>query len=161
MKKEDSSAVNRQEIEEILGQCKVCRLAMIADGQPYVIPLNFGYAWDDDGLTLYFHSGLRGKKMDALWANPRVCFELDWEAGLTGEGEMACRYSYAFRSIVGMGSVQFAENNAEKRYGFDRIMRHQTGRDGWTYTDRQLSVASVFSVRAEELSTRSKLPQKG
>lgn len=161
MRRKDREVNSREEIAEILGQCKVCRLAMIADGKPYVIPLNFGYEWDNDDLILYFHSGLKGKKIDALRANPQVCFELDWEGGVTGAGDVACRYSYAFRSIVGAGLVQFAQSNVEKRHGFDCIMRHQTGRDGWTYSDEHLSVAAVFSVRAEELSASSKMPRKG
>ena len=129
---------------------------MIADGAPYVIPLNFGYTWDDDGLTLYFHSGLKGKKIDALRADPRVCFEMDTERGLTGEGDLACRYSYAFSSIVGYGSIEFAQNNEEKRRGFDVIMQHQTGRGGWSYTDAALSVAEVFWVRADSFEASRK-----
>lgn len=161
MRRKDLEVKSRAEIEEILGLCKVCRLAMIANGKPYVVPLNFGYAWMDDELTLYFHSGLKGKKIDALQANAQVCFEMDWEGGVTGEGDVACRYSYAFRSIIGAGQVQFAQTNDEKRHGFNCIMRHQTGRDDWTFSDKHLAVASVFSVRAEELSASSKMPRKG
>lgn len=89
------------------------------DGWPYVIPMNFGYTWDEDGLTLYFHGGVKGKKIDSLRADPRICFEMDCEEGLTGEGDLACRYSYAFSSIVGYGKVEFAKDNEEKRQGFD------------------------------------------
>ena len=76
MRRKDREITGRENIEPILRACKTCRVAMIADGAPYVVPLNFGYTWDDDGLTLYFHSGLKGKKIDALRADPRVCFEL-------------------------------------------------------------------------------------
>ena len=87
MRRKDREITGRENIEPILRACKTCRVAMIADGAPYVVPLNFGYTWDDDGLTLYFHSGLKGKKIDALRADPRVCFELDTEQGVTGEGD--------------------------------------------------------------------------
>ena len=89
MRRKDREITGRENIEPILRACKTCRVAMIADGAPYVVPLNFGYTWDDDGLTLYFHSGLKGKKIDALRADPRVCFELDTEQGVTGEGDIA------------------------------------------------------------------------
>ena len=127
-----------------------------------VVPLNFGYTWDDDGLTLYFHSGLKGKKIDALRADPRVCFELDTEQGVTGEGDIACRYSFAFSSIVGYGSMEFAKTPDEKRKGFDVIMQHQTGRSGFTYNDASLSVAEVFHVRADsfEASRKALRPRK-
>ena len=102
---------------------------------------------------------MKGKKIDSLRADPRVCFELDCEEGLTGEGDLACRYSYAFSSIVGYGRVEFAEDNDEKRRGLDVIMQHQTGRMGWTYTDAALSVTEVMRVRAESFEASRKAPK--
>ena len=174
MRRKDREITGRENIEPILRACKTCRVAMIADGAPYVVPLNFGYTWDDDGrlvkvegdpenpfdgLTLYFHSGLKGKKIDALRADPRVCFELDTEQGVTGEGDIACRYSFAFSSIVGYGSMEFAKTPDEKRKGFDVIMQHQTGKGGWTYTDAALSVTEVMRVRAESFEASRKAPK--
>ena len=77
MRRKDREIFGRDQIEPILQESKVCRIAMIADGKPYVIPMNFGYTWDDTDLTLYFHSGLKGKKIDALKADPHICFEMD------------------------------------------------------------------------------------
>lgn len=160
MRRKDREIFGRENVEPILQACKVCRIAMIADGRPYVIPMNFGYTWDGSGFTLYFHSGLKGKKIDALKADPRICFEMDIQDGLTGDGDLACRYSYAFSSIVGEGSVEFAQTNDEKRQGFDIIMKHQTGRDGWTYSDAHLAVAEVFRVRAESFEASRKQPKQ-
>lgn len=159
MRRKDREITGRENIEPVLQACKTCRLAMTADGMPYVIPLNFGYTWDETGLTIYFHSGVKGKKIDALRADPHVCFEMDTEMGLTGEGDLACRYSFAFASVVGYGSIQFAQNNEEKRRGFDIIMQHQTGRGGWSYTDAALSVAEVFWVHADSFEGSRKLPK--
>lgn len=160
MRRKDREITGRENIEPILQACKVCRVAMTGtDGWPYVIPMNFGYTWDEDGLTLYFHGGVKGKKIDSLKADPRVCFEMDCEEGLTGEGDLACRYSYAFSSIVGYGKVEFAEDNDEKRQGFDVIMQHQTGKGGWTYTDAALSVTEVMRVRAESFEASRKAPK--
>ncbi|MGI6181853.1 MAG: pyridoxamine 5'-phosphate oxidase family protein [Agathobaculum sp.] len=162
MRRKDREITGRENIEPILKACKVCRIGMIADGWPYVIPMNYGYEWDDTGLTLYFHSGVKGKKLDALRADPHICFEMDLEDGLTGEGDNACRYSYAFSSVVGYGSMEFAQDSAQKRHGFDVIMRHQTGRGGWTYTEPALSVAEVFWVHADsfEASRKTRKPQE-
>ena len=185
MRRKDREITGRENIEPILRACKTCRVAMIADGAPYVVPLNFGYTWDDDGLTLYFHSGLKGKKIDALRADPRVCFELDTEQGVTGEGDTNIKLdgdnalkSDIYRSgIYGSGSgsltisggtvtanggMEFAKTPDEKRKGFDVIMQHQTGRSGFTYNDASLSVAEVFHVRADsfEASRKALRPRK-
>ena len=89
MRRKDREISGRENIEPILQACKTCRLAMVADGAPYVIPLNYGYTWYEDGLTIYFHSGIKGKKIDALRADPRVCFEMDTEMGEIGRA--SCR----------------------------------------------------------------------
>ena len=115
------------------------------------------HAGEEDGLKLDFHGGVKGKRIGALRADRGVCLEVGCEEGLTGEGELACRYSYAFSSIVGYGKVEFAKDNDEKRQGFDVIMQHQTGRGGWTYTDAALSVAEVFWVRADSFEASQKL----
>lgn len=81
---------------------------------------------------------------------------------MTGEGDIACRYSFAFSSIVGYGSMEFAKTPDEKRKGFDIIMQHQTGRSGFVYNDASLSVAEVFHVRADsfEASRKALRPRK-
>jgi len=48
------------------------RLGCIADGEPYVIPINYVFA---DGF-IYSHS-LPGRKIDALQAQPRACLQVD------------------------------------------------------------------------------------
>ena len=60
-------------IESIIRRASVCRVGMSADGQPYVVPVCFGY---DDG-TLYFHSSTTGRKLDVLRKNNAVCVEFD------------------------------------------------------------------------------------
>ena len=94
MRRKDREVADLEGQLAILEQCPVCRVAINdpASGVPYLVPLNFGMAAGPQSLTLYFHSGLKGKKIDALRADPRVCFELDTEQGVTGEGDIACRY---------------------------------------------------------------------
>ncbi len=159
MRRKDRELTEKKDIEPILRKCKVCRLAMISNGKPYVVPMNFGYEWDYSGLRLYFHSGRKGKKLEALKADPRICFELDKEEGITGKGDEPCAYSYAFSSIIGEGSVVFAKNDAEKQKGLDAIMRHQTGRGGWTYSKDSLDKTVIFKVIAESFEASHKLPK--
>lgn len=57
---------------EIFAQKRLGRLGCIADGEPYVVPVNYFY---DDGF-IYSHS-LPGLKIAALRKNPRGCFQVD------------------------------------------------------------------------------------
>ena len=73
MRRNDREIKDRKEIDGIIRRCRVCRLAMCDDGQPYIVPLNFGY----DGRFLYFHAAPEGRKIDIIKRNNRVGFEFD------------------------------------------------------------------------------------
>ena len=73
MRRKENEITDKAEIESIIKQSWVCRLAMSVDGEPYVVPLCFGYAED----VLYLHSAKEGKKIEMLKQNSAVCFEFD------------------------------------------------------------------------------------
>ena len=61
MRQAEREIKNMVEIGDILQKCDTCRLALSDDGQPYVVPLNFGYQLTDGQLTLYFHCALQAE----------------------------------------------------------------------------------------------------
>jgi nitroimidazol reductase NimA-like FMN-containing flavoprotein (pyridoxamine 5'-phosphate oxidase superfamily) len=60
MRRSEKEITAKTEIESIIQQSMVCRLAMSEGQIPYIVPLCFGYRND----TLYFHSAKEGKKLD-------------------------------------------------------------------------------------------------
>src|SRR5262249_33579945 len=56
----------------LLARRRVGRLGCIADGVPYVVPINYVF----DGENIYSHS-LAGTKIDALRLNPAACLQVD------------------------------------------------------------------------------------
>ena len=145
------------QIEAILRDGQVCRLGMIAQGRPYIVPLSYGYFWEQGTLVLSFPSGHEGRKMTVMRHAPQVCFEIDIAGHLTGEGGPACGYSYTYRSILGDGVVEFAQTDAQKEHGLHAIMAHYTGKhEGWTYPKRALDKTAVFFVRATHFEAACK-----
>jgi len=65
-------ALLEDEARALLGACKIGRLACVVNGEPYVVPIN--YVFEDE--SIYSHS-LPGRKIDAMRAHPRVCFQVD------------------------------------------------------------------------------------
>ncbi|GHU82281.1 5-nitroimidazole antibiotic resistance protein [Spirochaetia bacterium] len=152
MRRKDREVSDIEEKLRILGNSKVCRLGMAENNQPYVIPLNFGYEYQDDVLTLYFHGAREGKKIDILKQNSRVCFEVDGGHELI-EGKEAWSYSFAYESLIGFGNAEFLENGEEKTHGLNLLMKHQTGKDTeYTFDERQLNAVAIFRVRAESFT---------
>jgi nitroimidazol reductase NimA-like FMN-containing flavoprotein (pyridoxamine 5'-phosphate oxidase superfamily) len=64
--------LHMDEVEAVLHHQHVGRLACLAGGRPYVVPITYAYAGGD----VYGHA-LPGRKLAALRADPRVCFEVD------------------------------------------------------------------------------------
>ncbi|MDR1909245.1 MAG: pyridoxamine 5'-phosphate oxidase family protein [Spirochaetaceae bacterium] len=157
MRRRDREITGAEEKLRIIDRCKVLRLGMAADNQPYVVPLNFGYRWEGGALTLYFHSAPEGRKLETLKKNPRVCFEMDDAQGLL-EAEAACDYGYAYESVIGFGTLEFLEAPEEKAYGLRMLMKHQTGRDDFTFGEGQLEALRVYRVRAESFTAKRRPP---
>ena len=44
MRRKDREIKEFDEIIDVLSRCKVLHLALISDGKPYAVPVNFGYA---------------------------------------------------------------------------------------------------------------------
>jgi nitroimidazol reductase NimA-like FMN-containing flavoprotein (pyridoxamine 5'-phosphate oxidase superfamily) len=157
MRRADREVTRLEEKLAIIEQCKVCRLAMCDGDQPYVIPLNFGYEYRDNVLTLYFHGAHEGRKIDILKKNNAVCFEMDGEHELT-VGEKASEYGFNFASIIGFGTLEFIEDKNEKIRGLNFLMKHQTGEDReFFFEDAALNATMVCKVRAEEFTGKRRL----
>ena len=83
-------------MDGIIKRCRVCHLALCDDGQPYVVPLSFGY----DGEYLYFHAAREGRKIDIIKKNHRVGFEFDILQEIV-KSEDACSWGAKYESVIG------------------------------------------------------------
>lgn len=66
------SRLSREASLALLSGAHVGRLGCIAEGEPYVVPVNYAL----DGDVLLSHS-MPGRKIEAMRANPRVCLQVD------------------------------------------------------------------------------------
>ena len=160
MRRKDREVKGREEIEEIILQCKTCHVAMVDDGSPYVVPLNFGYRFLDSGvLELFFHSAFEGRKIDILKKNNRVCFEMAFE-GESVFPDVPCRSGYYFASVIGYGEVFFIQDTAEKCEALSIMFRHQVGRDV-IFTADQAETVCVYKIVSTDFTGKKKpMPQR-
>jgi nitroimidazol reductase NimA-like FMN-containing flavoprotein (pyridoxamine 5'-phosphate oxidase superfamily) len=158
MRRKDRAVTDPKEILKIISKCDICRLAMVDDGKPYMIPLNFGFQMEGDELTLVFHSARLGRKIDALHIHPDVCFEMDCEHALI-EGEAGCDYSFAFSSVIGFGKVEFIYNYEDKLKALQLLMKHQTGHDDFHFSPKSVDNVTVYKVATKAYSAKRKAGQ--
>lgn len=130
MRRKDREVSDFDEIIDILERCKVLHLAVICDGCPYSVPVNFGYVVEEiEGkkiLSVYFHGAGEGKKISAIKENPVVSFSAvaDCEVVALSENKEPCSYSCLYESVVGFGKAVLLDDSRERAKGMDTIMIH-------------------------------------
>jgi hypothetical protein len=135
-------------IESIIRSAPVCRIALSDDGQPYVVPVCFGYADN----TLYFHSAPRGRKLDILGKNNAVCCEFDVDQEIV-PAEDACAWSVRYRSVVAFGRAFIVEDLEEQRQALDVILAHYGGRPG-AYPEATLQRTAVVKIEIQSMTAK-------
>jgi nitroimidazol reductase NimA-like FMN-containing flavoprotein (pyridoxamine 5'-phosphate oxidase superfamily) len=147
MRRHDREIRSRAEIDAVIRAAEVCRLAFARDGEPYLVPISFGY----DGQALYFHSAPSGRKLDFIAANPRICFELEADVTLLRDANDPCAWSFGYSCVIGYGTVVELTSAAEKARGLDEIMRHYSGR-AWAIPSRGLAAIRVWRVEIDSVT---------
>lgn len=139
------------DMEAIIQKCQYCSIAMIdVEGNPYVLPMNFGYS----DKVVYLHAGPEGKKLDALRNNPRVCIAFSTDHLLQWQNsDVACSYSMKYKSVLVYGAVEFVEDMEEKEAALNIIMRQYTGQD-YKYNAPAVKNVCVFKVVATKTEGR-------
>jgi len=161
MRRKDKEITDVNEKLEIIAKCKVCRLGLSDNNVPYIVPLNYGFSWDNGQLTLYFHGAMEGKKMDMIQKNNNACFEIDCDTKLI-EREAPCDYGYEFKSIIGFGRISILETKDEKIKGLNYLMKHQTGKDvEYEFSESELNHVVVFKMVVKEFTGKQKVIRKG
>ncbi len=154
MRRAERAVTDPAVIREILDRAKVMHVGFVDQGDPYVVPLNFGYTYENDVLTLYFHSAVSGRKMDIIKENPTVFCTITVQDGLKDGGDNACSYSYHYASIMGQGRAMRLTSPDDKRAALDILMEHQTGRKGFSYGDSSLSRLAAVKVELEHFTAK-------
>lgn len=149
MRRKDREINDINEIEAIINSAIICRLAMVDEDYPYIVPLCFGY----EDYTLYFHSASQGKKLDLLKKNNRVCFEFDIDQRLKMR-DKACEWGMTYKSVVGFGKASFLKDFQIKRNALDIIMRNYA--DGsFEYSDPEIRNTTVIKVEIEQMTGKA------
>ncbi len=103
MRRHDKEIVPREEIDAVIHAADVCRLGFAIENEPYVVPISFGY----DGAALFIHTAGRGRKIDCIDRNNRICFELEANVQIKTDETEACKWTFEFESVIGRSASDF------------------------------------------------------
>ena len=147
MRRKEKEIKDRTEIEAIINTSQVCRVAMSKNDQPYLVPLSFGF----DGSAVYVHTAREGKKIEFFEANQRVCVEFESHVQIRPDDKQACKWSVAYESVIGDGTLQELTEPRDIQYGLNQIMRHYSGKD-WDIDPRAAGKTRVWKIVLVSLS---------
>lgn len=142
---------DQQRVEEILSRCDICFVGITdLEGNPYVIPMNFGYR---DGV-IYLHSGPTGSSIDMLARNNNVCitFSVDHEL-VFQHPKVACSYRMKAKSVICRGRVNFIDNLDDKREALNILMSHYSSRE-FVYSDPAVRNVKIWEVPMEKVTAK-------
>ena len=146
---------SREEMEKFLRAEEIGYLGLTLDGEPYVVPLNYSYS---EG-KIYFHCGLKGKKLLYLKKNPRVCFSVARQLAEVREhaGGNPCHVDSD--SVICYGKARVIEDLEERSAAlnaFNRRYRPQAP----NVPGERVKNCGVVEIRVSEMTGRRERERK-
>lgn len=124
------------------------RLATNGPEGPYITPMHFIL----EGDRIYFHCARRGRKLDNIRHDSRVCFEVS-EMLEIKEHANPCKFSTRYRSVLVFGRVGLVNDEAEKVKALNLISQKYSSTGKFEpVTEEQGKSVTVLVLGIENIS---------
>jgi uncharacterized protein len=142
----------RETVFAILDAGFVCHAGFAVDGQPYVIPTNYGRSGD----TLYLHGSAASRMLRTLSEGVPVSVTVTHVDGLV-LARSAFHHSVNYRSVVILGTARLVTEPAEKMEAL-RVFTEHVMKGRWDDvrqpTEQELKATTVLALPLEEVSAK-------
>jgi nitroimidazol reductase NimA-like FMN-containing flavoprotein (pyridoxamine 5'-phosphate oxidase superfamily) len=93
-----------ERLVSLLETTLVGHVGVIAEGEPYIVPMNYAYDRENGGPLgrVIIHGADQGRLLHAITTNPKVCFEIDTFLE-TIPHAVLCEYDTAYTSVICFG----------------------------------------------------------
>ncbi len=120
MSKKGKCEMKDSEAKRLLKEEDTGCLCLSCGGEPYGVPVS--YAFIDNSIV--FHCGLKGKKLDFIRKNPRVCFVVSRhpDRAKPHHPEKGCDYRY--ESVVCSGKAKIIKDVTARHELLNKFLAH-------------------------------------
>lgn len=146
MQKKEREIKNRSEIDLIIKDTNVCRIAFAKNNIPYIVPVSFGY----DYKNIFIHTATKGRKIDFIRENNYVCFEFDTDVRTITDKKNPCKWTATYRSVIGYGKIFEINEFDKKLYAINQIMLHYSGKE-WDFNEKMMKGMKLWKIRIDEI----------
>lgn len=150
MRRKDREITSRNDIIEIIKEESICRLAIMDEAFPYIVPMNYGIDVNEGEIALYFHSANEGKKIELIRRNNHVAFEIDRNKGVSFDADKGT-CSTIYESVVGNGFIEFVDEE-EKRKVLRLILRKNGRGDDFPIDEKIFQRTECFKLIVKEFT---------
>jgi uncharacterized protein len=148
LRRHDKEITDPSELHRILDEALVLHLAMVDDGRPYMVALNFAREGDE----LWLHCAAEGRKLSCLRAEPAVCVAVERLIEVTS-GPSACGdWTSHYESVIGFGAAEVVADESARLQGLQAIMAKYSGKRDWQFKAETLAKTVVVRVRLDSLT---------
>lgn len=155
MRRKDREIKDTERIREILDKGRIMHLGLFDQPYPYVVPVHYGYQFDENGLILYFHGADEGHKLDLLRRDGHVCAQIDCEVEDISGGDVPCRYGSTYASLIRYGHGEILEENEEKIKAMKCLMYNQAHRE-FEFSEEMLKHVCLVRIRVDSYTRKEK-----
>jgi hypothetical protein len=147
MRRNDKEISDFAEIEAIIQSATICRIGMLGQQYPYIVPVNFGYFQKE----IFCHSANQGLKLDLIEANPNVCLEIDTAIEIV-KNEKACNWGTKYKSVIGFGKAIVIEEYEEKIIGLNAIMEKYSPGIEYRFDRKEVANIAIIKIKIESIT---------
>jgi nitroimidazol reductase NimA-like FMN-containing flavoprotein (pyridoxamine 5'-phosphate oxidase superfamily) len=148
VRRNDKEIRDPEGIRAILKQGMFCHLALVDEGKPYLVSMNYGYL----DRSLYLHSAVEGRKINILRKNPEVCFQVVTGTRLTTGPDACGDWTMKYRSVTGFGRAKLIENGPEKIRAMNILMDQYSTRGPFEFSPSRLDETLVIRIDIREMT---------
>ena len=146
---------SRRALETLLTEERVGYLGLSDRGQPYVVPLTYGYA----AGRILFHGAPAGRKLDCIRSNPRVCFTVARQLGEVVPHPQGAVCHVHSDSVICYGRARILDDIEERRRAlttFNRCLQP----DARELTSDEVAKCSAVEITVAEMTGREERDSK-
>jgi len=143
---------DEQTVFQILDSAFVCHVGFCVQGQPFVIPTNYGRS----GHTLYLHGSAASRMLKTLSEGVPVCVTVTLVDGLV-LARSAFHHSTNYRSVVILGTARLVDDPAEKMEAL-RVFTEHVVKGRWNQVrqpnEQEMKATTVLALPLAEVSAK-------
>jgi hypothetical protein len=158
MSAKNKTTMTKAQIKKILGEEDVGCLCLSRNGEPYGVPVSYAFIKN----RIVFHSSLKGRKLDFIRKNKRVCFVVSRhpDRAKPHHPEKGCKYRY--ESVVCSGKAVIIRDVQERFYWLSRFLKYFNVRigkapDANPITEEVAARVGCVVIKVDKFSGRKKL----